>query len=275
MRLMTYNIKAGRYHPDGLNAIARLIEAYSPDVLGVQEVDENQPRTNFVAQTDWLTRRLRMRGLYAPAMQRDDGLYGVALLSRFPIQTHERRLLFRPAYPDADKRPRHDSEQRVALGAVIAYVERQTQGQTHRSAPTPDASVGANLRVRPFKVIVTHLGLTPDQRERQVTELAEFARTWHGDLPTMIMGDFNCDPDAPELAPLHAHFQEACAVSGVNGDARFTFPSGPLGARTDDGWRSAIDYVWATHDIRITSARVIIDETKASDHQPLVVEVEM
>jgi endonuclease/exonuclease/phosphatase family metal-dependent hydrolase len=89
------------------------------------------------------------------------------------------------------------------------------------------------------------------------------------------MGDFNCDPDAPELTPLRDHFQEACAVCGVSGDARFTFPAGPLGARTDDGWHGAIDHVWASHDIRITSAQVIIDETKASDHQPLVVEFEL
>jgi endonuclease/exonuclease/phosphatase family metal-dependent hydrolase len=272
MRFMTYNIKAGRYHPDGLEAIARLIETYAPDVLGLQEVDENQPRTNFVAQTDWLTRRLRMRGLYAPAMQRDNGLYGIALLSRFPIQTHERRLLFRPTYPDADKRPPHDSEQRVALGVTLA------RAAALFAVPNPALNavdVAISHPPSAIKVIVTHLGLTPDQRARQVTELAEFARAWYGDLPTIIMGDFNCDPDAPELTPLRDHFQEACAVCGVSGDARFTFPAGALGARTDDGWHGAIDYVWASHDIRITSAQVIIDETKASDHQPLVVEFEL
>jgi len=126
-----------------------------------------------------------------------------------------------------------------------------------------------------IKLIVTHLGLTPDQRAVQVQQLAEFARTWQGDLPTIIMGDFNCLPDAPELAPLREHFQDACALRNITGDARLTFPSGAMGARTADGWHGAIDYVWASRDVRIVSAHVIFDESRASDHQPLVVECEI
>ena len=285
MRIMTYNIKTGRHHPAGLAAVAHLIETYAPDVLGLQELDEQMPRTHHVAQTDWLTRRLRMRGIFAPAMERDGGRYGIALLSRFPIQAHECRLLFRPNYPDADQRPRHDNEQRVALGAMLTPTSLSTasQGRGH-SLPLSNAFLDGGRvgdggrdggRGGSLKIIVTHLGLTPDQRERQVVELAEFARSWQGDHPTIIMGDFNCDPDAPELAPLRKHFQEACAVCGVQGEARYTFPSGPLGARDADGWRGAIDYVWATHDIHISSAQVIIDESKASDHQPVLVEVKV
>ncbi len=266
LRLMTYNIKSGRYHPDGLEAVARVIEAQSPDVVGLQEVDEGMARTHRVAQADWLTRRLRMRGVYAPATEHDGGLYGIALLSRWPIQTHERQRLFKSVYADAASRPRHDSEQRVMLGAVV----------TPTPNPSPACPVGSNIWVaqgRGVKIIVTHLGLTSDQRVSQVHELADFARAWQGDLPTIIMGDFNCDPEAPELAPLRERFQEACTVCGVQGDARFTFPSGPLGARMSDGWRGAIDYIWASRDVQVLSARVLMDETKASDHQPLIVEL--
>ncbi len=264
LRVMTYNIKSGRYRADGLEAIARVVAAQSPDVLALQEVDEGMARSKSLSQTDWLARRLQMRGLFAPAMQYDDGWYGIALLSRWPIQSHERRLLFRPEYANAVQRPRHDSEQRVMLGTVIAPFSLEGRG-----------AAAENENECHVKIIVTHLGLTSDQRAVQVQELAEFARTWQGDLPTLIMGDFNCLPDAPELAPLREHFQEACALCNVTGEARFTFPSGAMGARTPDGWRGAIDYVWASRDVRIVSAQVIYDESRASDHQPIVVEVEV
>ncbi|MEP7199933.1 MAG: endonuclease/exonuclease/phosphatase family protein [Chloroflexota bacterium] len=266
---MTYNIKSGRHHPKGLDAVARVIQSLAPDVLAVQEVDEGMARTQARAQTDWLTRGLRMRGLFAPAMAYDGGLYGVALLSRWPIQAHERRPLFTPDYPDADTRPRHDSEPRVMLAATVAC-----GGWTQPPPAARDMAIPRE-QVPILNIIVTHLGLTPDQRAIQAQELAQFARTWHSELPTIIMGDFNCDPDAPELAPLREHFRDACAVCGVQGDARYTFPSGPFGARTSNGWRGAIDYVWASPVINILSARVVMDETRASDHQPVIVEIEV
>jgi len=248
LRIVTYNIKAGRHHPDGLEAVARVIDALAPDVLAVQEVDEGMPRTHSVSQTDWLTRRLRLGGLYAPALERDGGRYGIALLARLPVQAHERRPLFRPQYPDADRRPRHDSEPRVALGARLQS----------------DAG--------PLRVFVTHMGLTPDQRAVQARELADFADAWGGAGPALIAGDFNCDPDAPELSPLRGRYADACAMRGVSGDARFTFPSGAAGARMPDGWRGAIDYVWVSPGVRVHAAQVIADESCASDHQPVVVD---
>ncbi len=262
VRVMTYNIKSGRYRPDSLEAVAGVIEAQSPDVLAIQEVDEGLARTQGIAQTDWLARRLKMRGLFAPAMAHDGGSYGIALLSHWPAQAHERRLLFRPQYADAARRPRHDSEQRVMLGALLAQ-------------PAPYGGSAGSASDCALKIVVTHLGLTPDQRARQAQELAGFARTWQGDAPTLIAGDFNCDPGAPELAPLRESFQEACALACVEGEARYTFPAGALGTRTADGWRGAIDHLWVSPGVRIRSARVIYDETRASDHQPLVADCEI
>jgi endonuclease/exonuclease/phosphatase family metal-dependent hydrolase len=265
---MTYNIKSGRYHPDGLEAIARVIEAQSPDILGLQEVDEGMRRTQAAAQADWLTRRLRMRGLFAPAMSHDEGQYGLALLTRWPIVSHLRQPLYQPVYADAAARPRHDSEPRVMLGAKLALaLPAPAQRQPATQAPVTGRPALA--------VTVTHLGLTSDQRAVQVRELAAFARASAGELPALILGDFNCLPDAPELAPLREHFREACAVSHIAGAQRCTFPSGPHGARTADGWRGAIDYIWLSPHIRILSARVPADLSCASDHQPLVVELEL
>jgi endonuclease/exonuclease/phosphatase family metal-dependent hydrolase len=241
-----------------------VVEAQAPDALALQEVDENMARSRRIAQSDWFARRIRANGLFAPAMEYDGGQYGIALLARLPIQSHERRLLYLPQYGDADQRPRHDSEQRVMLAATVLLASLSRPG-----------SVGSDAGEGALKLIVTHLGLTPDQRSVQVQQLADFARSWHGSLPTVIMGDFNCEPDAPELAPMYEHFQDACAVCRLSGDARFTFPSGARGARCEDGWRGAIDYVWASPDVKICSAQVIFDESRASDHQPVVAEIEI
>jgi len=245
--VMSYNIKSGRFRPHSLEAVAQIIAAQSADIVALQEVDDCVARTDCMPQTAWLAKRLHMHGLFAPAMPMDDGWYGIALLSRWPVESHEQRLLFRPEYADAAQRPRHDSEQRVMLSAVFSS----------------------------FNLIVTHLGLTPDQRERQALELVAHAKPWQAIQPTIIAGDFNCEPSALELAPLREHFQEACAVVGVAGAARDTFPSGPPGARCADGWHGAIDHIWLSPQVRVRSAAVIYDETRASDHQPLVVNCEI
>src|SRR5438046_2073866 len=121
LRVMSYNIKSGRFRPNSLEAVARLIAAQSPDVVALQEVDECLARSERIPQTDWLAGRLKMYGLFAPAMQIDDGWYGIALLSRWQAQKHEHRLLFRPRYADAAQRPRLDSEQRVMLGGLLSF----------------------------------------------------------------------------------------------------------------------------------------------------------
>jgi len=255
IRIVTYNIKSGRHHPQGLEAVARIVETLAPDILGLQEVDEGMRRTGGVAQTDWLSRRLRMAGLFAPAMAHEGGLYGIALLSRGQISAHERRPLFRPLYPDAGSRPRHDSEPRVVLGARLAL-------------PRPGSEGACRL-----SIVVTHLGLTMDQRLVQGREVADFARAWAGTQPLVVLGDFNCDPGAPELGPLRVSLVDACDARGINGDARITFPLEVGAAATAEP--TAIDYVWLSPRVNITSARVLMDESRASDHRPLVVDVEL
>jgi endonuclease/exonuclease/phosphatase family metal-dependent hydrolase len=257
IRIVTYNIKSGRHHPQGLEAVARIVSTLAPDILGLQEVDEGMRRSGGVAQTDWLSRRLRMAGLFAPAMAYDGGQYGIALLSSRPISAHERRPLFRPVYVDAGSRPRHDSEPRVMLGARLALPRPGSEGSY------------------PLNIVATHLGLTPDQRLVQAREVADFAWAWAGTQPLVVLGDFNCNPGAPELAPLRASLVDACNAQGVAGEARVTFPIDGNAAAAFGEEPTAIDYVWVSPGVNITSARVLMDESRASDHRPLVVDVEL
>jgi len=214
-------------------------------------------RTGGIAQTDWLSRRLRMAGLFAPALPFDGGQYGIALLTRFRVRAHERRALFTPLYPDAASRPRHDSEPRVMLGAQL-------------DLPCTGTKVPCTLNI-----VATHLGLTADQRAVQVRELAAFAQAWAGQAPLVVMGDLNCDPGVPELAPLQASLVDALAAQSVSGPARVTFPVTTSAGSAPNTEPTAIDYVWLSPGVRIVSARVLDDASLASDHRPIVVDVEL
>lgn len=257
IRIVTYNIKSGRYHPQGLEAVARIVEALAPDILGLQEVDEGMQRTGGIAQTDWLSRRLRMSGLFAPAMAHDGGQYGVALLSRRAVTAYERQPLYRPAYSDAAERPRHDSEPRIMLGARLTLPREEAEGPC------------------PLNIVLTHLGLTPDQRLLQAQEVADFARMWAGEQPLVVLGDFNCDPEAPELAPMRVSLVDACAARGLSGEARITFPADGAASAASNAEPTAIDYIWVSPGVHIISAFVFKDESRTSDHHPLVADLDL
>ena len=100
-------------------------------------------------------------------------------------------------------------------------------------------------------VLVIHVGLNPDEAERAVQTILE-------NLPSekcVLMGDFNMKPDNSLLVPIFERMQDASKQ--IFSEA-FTFPS--------DKPDRKIDYIFATPDIKITSASV--PNIVASDHRP-------
>ncbi len=88
LTVLTFNIHSGigRNGPD-LPGIAEEILAWDADIVMLQEVDERRPRSGGVRQADWLGRATSMAAVYggrAP-MNRDGGLIGNAVLSKYPI----------------------------------------------------------------------------------------------------------------------------------------------------------------------------------------------
>lgn len=243
LKVMTYNIKSGRYHPDGLEAIARVVEAQAPDLLGLQEVDHDAPRSGHVDQARWLAERLGMGShTFGPSFRLPDGGdYGNAVLSRYPIVTSAVRHLY---YPTGHLLPQGADEPRSVLGAVIAL------GQAR------------------LNLLVTHLGLTPEQRWVQAGEVVAFALGWEPGNPLILMGDFNALPGSPEMGRVRPMFRDVLGEQPAA--ARPTFPSGPPGARTPDGWSGCIDYIFVGRGVVVEEARVVHEVTQASDHQPVV-----
>ncbi|MDT8441248.1 MAG: endonuclease/exonuclease/phosphatase family protein [Desulfuromonadales bacterium] len=155
LRLATWNIHMG-IGADGERNLARtaaVIGEIDPDLIGLQEVDNSVDRDG-----DDLQRLESMTGLHVvagPTMARGSGDYGNALLTHLPVLDVERYDI------SVDKRePR---------GILIVHLDW----------------AGTRLQVA-----VTHLGLLPRERRRQVRRLIECLSVTDR-TPLILMGDFN------------------------------------------------------------------------------------
>jgi endonuclease/exonuclease/phosphatase family metal-dependent hydrolase len=237
LRVMTYNIEAGN---GNIGRVADAIGALSPDVVALQEVDVHwSDRSGFVDQAAALGDRLHMEVRFAPiyrlagvgtAVPRE---FGVALLSKFPIVSWRNDTITRLSTQDANPSPR------PAPGLLDAMLD------VHGTA---------------VRVFNTHLDYRADPRVRrqQVTEMLAFIGS--ATSPTLVFGDLNAPPDAPELGPLLERLHDAWPPANGSG---FTYPATAPVKR--------IDYVLTSRHFGVTSASV--GATQASDHRPVIADL--
>lgn len=100
----------------------------------------------------------------------------------------------------------------------------------------------------------------PAVRIIQVSEMMTLLK--RTSTPSLLLGDMNARPDAPELAPLHEVGYDTWFQVHKD-DPGFTFPA--------DKPDRKIDYIMASHDIQTISAEII--QTQASDHYPIVADL--
>jgi endonuclease/exonuclease/phosphatase family metal-dependent hydrolase len=238
LRVMSYNIRSGNGNLDGT---AAAIRASAPDVVALQEVDVHWAgRSGFVDQASALGERLGMQVRFTRIYQLPGASagqppreFGVALLSRYPIV-----------------RSRDDTLTRLS---------------TQEANPVPTRMPGlleATLDVRgtPVRVFNTHLDYRSDPRirEQEVSEVLAYIGASAG--PTLVFGDMNAKPDAPELQPLLRRLRDAWPTAAGPG---FTYPA--------DAPSQRIDYVLVSPHFHVRSAAVPV--TEASDHRPVVVDL--
>lgn len=251
--VMTYNVKAGfggeekRLQPEeGLERVARIIEEHDPDVVILQEIDLNFKRSDYIDEMDWLKNRLSWRGAaFGPAIKSGTSFYGVGILLKNAQRTTggAKHNLFKPDYSESHpEHPGYFSEQRVLL---------------HVSAIVKGVTVD---------FYSTHLGLTADQRVEQVKQISEI--TANRPNPVIIGGDFNATFESAEMEPLRNSLLNPFEVLKVPEEERLTFPDG---VKPDRG----IDGFFVSEDVRIKEVKVILDETAASDHNPVVMKVQV
>nr|WP_246258288.1 endonuclease/exonuclease/phosphatase family protein [Amycolatopsis anabasis] len=244
-RVLSYNIHAG-IGADGrldLARTARVITESRAEIVGLQEVDVHwSARSGYADQAAELARLTGMSVFFAPIYDLDPEpghdrrrQYGVAVLSRYPIlRTGNHRL---------------------------------TRLSTVDPGPVPKPAPGfgeAVLAVRgiPVHVYVTHLDFRPDPAIRQ-RQVAETVRILGPDRPgarQLLLGDFNAEPGAPELAPLFARMPDAWSAAHGPGNGGRTYPAEAPVKR--------IDYVTGRWPV----ATAGVPDTRASDHRPVLAE---
>lgn len=234
---MTYNIRHGRGF-DGrtsIGRIAQVIRRADVDVAALQEVDVGRSRSGGIDQAARLGELLSMQPLFAQTMYVRGGLYGNAVLSRWPA-----RLVRTEVLPTITSLP--PLEPRAAMSVVV---ETPHGGALH--------------------VVNTHLGLRRAERSAQIDAL--LSQDWlvpgERSAGTVLCGDFNCGPGS------HPH-RLACGLMrdavGAVGGRRWsrTFPAVLPILR--------LDHLLVGPGIEVLSAAVPRDRLvrRASDHLPIV-----
>lgn len=255
LTVITYNIRVGLgangsaegdEPADRLRKMAALIRKAGADIVLLQEVDKHRKRSKGVDEPAFLAKELGFEYKYAPALQiKDDGLYGIAVLSRWPLQEEKVAKLYQPNY--ADRKP-----------SVPGYFSEQRVLQ----------SVTADTPYGPIAVLNTHLGLTYEQREKQLQQAAEIVERRLSEGPVLLGGDLNSQPDVPALWPLRKQLQDVyLAFSDERG---FTDPMGVTERLTfpADAPDRCLDYLFVSDHFQVVATEVLA--STLSDHRPVV-----
>lgn len=191
LTIVSYNIHHGNppAKPDviDLDAIATVIAAQKPDLVALQEVDVNIKRSGNINQAEYLAKKLGMYYYFAKAIDHDGGDYGVAVLSKFPIEEQNALKFSR-------------IEGRKAEDRVLATIAVKLKSG------------------KKIKFASTHLDHVKDEALRllQISEIEQYAKKEK--KPFIVAGDFNAVPTSATIQLLDKTFTRTCT------DCGFTIP---------------------------------------------------
>src|SRR5688572_23064245 len=88
LRIASWNIRAAQTAP--VDALAAEMRAMQADIVALQEVDIGTRRGGFVDQPGELATTLGFQYVFAASINWDEGHYGLALVSRWPLVSAKR-----------------------------------------------------------------------------------------------------------------------------------------------------------------------------------------
>ena len=253
MRLVTFNILHGRSLDDGrvdLDRLAAAVRALDPDILALQEVDRDQPRSHLADLTEVAAAAMgAVAHRFVAALSGTPGAtwiaatgreqpgtasYGIALLSRYPADNWQVLRLPRlpGTFPMFLPGPRRVALVREEPRAAVIGAFRTPQG--------------------PVTVANTHLSFVPGWNRLQLRRIRRNLVPF--DDPVVLVGDLNMTPPAPARITGYRPLA-AAATFPVEGPTRQLDHVLVRGARLDGGAAEAV-------------------ATGLSDHRALVVDVD-
>ena len=240
LRVATYNIHHGAGEDDvfDLDRLAAAIRRFSPDVIGLQEVDRHfGDRSGNLDTFALLADAVGMQSAFGPALvieERTDtgetgtAVYGNAVLSRWPVVGSE--VVQLPGREGLETR-----------SLLVCTIDRDA----------PDAQI---------TFACTHFSYEEDEARAAQMSAAASVLAQHSE-PVILVGDFNTPPGSPELSSLLVTLTDCWAAVGEG--PGLTCPAVRAEAR--------IDYVLVGRGVEPVSA--VVPETDASDHRPVVVDL--
>lgn len=170
-RLMTYNVHSciGSDKKSSPERIAEVIADYQPDIVALQELDFELSRSKMLDQAKEIAGYLNMHFHFHPSFGIEEGYYGNAVLSRYPLRLVKAEEL--PSF-------RH---RRLLEKRGVLWVE-------------------VRIEAAVINLINTHLGLNQRERGLQIDKL--LGAQWLGspgcNASCILCGDFNATPLSPE-----------------------------------------------------------------------------
>lgn len=271
VRVMTYNIKHGQGNDEcedeqgaegtppasqcavDLERTAEVIASQEPDIVALQEVDRSWARSGGVDQPTELVQSLDMNACFGSNLDHEPDehadephQYGTLILSVYPILSCDNTFLPTPEGWEQ----RGLLEVRVEIDGVGEVAILNTHLQAGREGENDEA-------VR--------------QRTEQADTIA--ARIADLDVPVILMGDFNAEPDDDELSSLRdpeLGLLDAWQVAGDEELDGYTSPASP-----DEDAERRIDVIFVSSDLEVVSAEVpVTDDSRiSSDHYPVVADL--
>ena len=245
IRVVTYNI----HHGEGtdkkidLPRIAKRMLAERPDIIALQEVDQQTRRSGNVDQPAEFAKLTGMQVVFGRNIDYDGGGYGTAVLTRLPIRSSE-SVKLKSFY---DSTPQHPEQRGVQ---VLELGEKGEPGMLF---------------------LCVHLDYRPAQEERlnSARTINELIKQ-RGGVPALVAGDFNAMPDSETIREFEKEWRVAGKPAAGAGQDRANPPAEILTFPSSQPLRQ-IDYVmyrpadcWQVEEVRV------LDETVASDHRPVL-----
>lgn len=235
MKVMTFNIQHCLDYKKqviDIDFFADAIRKYDLDICGLNEVRGEGPLDGYTDQTNALGDKLGWNRYFGEAIKvRKTSPYGNAIVSKHKLKSAETIKIPDPKI----KFERVSYETRCVVKAV------------------------AEINGQDICFLVCHMGLAKGERKNAVKTLCGLIDEL--DIPVVLMGDFNTEPDDKVFSPLFERLRDTDEIAEIRNIA--TYPS--------DNPRIKIDYIFY-RGLKCRSVKTITEVF--SDHLPIIAEFE-